>query len=81
MKPSALLFTVLCSLSLALSAVAQQVPAPTTSDEVTPPATGVVMPEPYARVIAGTAYVWGWPLRNTRDAPQLAAPSATVELK
>lgn len=69
MKPSALVIPVLCSLFFAKSAMAQQVqvPIPTTPAEVTQPAAGVIMPEEYARTLAATAYVWGWPLVNQHN--------------
>src|SRR5215510_7259248 len=41
-----------------------QVPAPSKSADVPVVATGVVMHEEYARTIARTAYVWGWPMVN-----------------
>ena len=42
----------------------QQVPAPNTPADVTPPATGVVMHAAYARAVATNAYIWGWPMVN-----------------
>ena len=44
------------------TAQAQQADAMTA--EVTEPATGIVMHPDYAKVIAKTAYVWGWPMVN-----------------
>jgi hypothetical protein len=45
-------------------ATAQQVPIPTKSSDVTPPATGIVMHPEYAKAIGGFAYIWGWPMVN-----------------
>jgi hypothetical protein len=39
-------------------------PIPTNFAQVTKPASGVNMPEGYARVVAQFAYLWGWPLIN-----------------
>lgn len=46
------------------------------SSNVTPPASGVLMHPEYARTIAQTAYVWGWPLVNmlNRNAAITQAP-------
>ena len=41
-----------------------QVPFPASPSEVTQPATGVLMHPEYAKAIARTAYVWGWPMVN-----------------
>ena len=41
-----------------------QVLFPTSPAEVTQPATGVPMHPEYAKAIARTAYVWGWPMVN-----------------
>ncbi|WP_110803449.1 DUF1254 domain-containing protein [Mycolicibacterium setense] len=38
--------------------------APTPTADVTQPATDIVMTPGYARTIAQTAYVWGWPMVN-----------------
>lgn len=38
--------------------------APAAGATITQPATGIVMHPDYARVIAQTAYVWGWPIVN-----------------
>lgn len=43
------------------AAHAQQAPA---STNITQPATGINMQPGYARTIAQTAYVWGWPMVN-----------------
>lgn len=40
---------------------------------ITQPATGIVMQPDYARVIAQTAYVWGWPLVNMMNRRALFA--------
>ena len=45
-------------------ATAQQVPIPTKSSDVTPPATGIVMHPEYAKAIGRFAYIWGWPMVN-----------------
>src|SRR5580693_5728233 len=39
-------------------------PIPTNFAQVTKPASGVNMPEGYARTVAQFAYLWGWPLVN-----------------
>jgi hypothetical protein len=58
MKPISILTTwVLIS-----SAAAQQVPAPKTSSGVTAPADGISMSPAYARALAKSAYIWGWPM-------------------
>lgn len=41
-----------------------QVPAPKTPAEVTQPADGVTMSPAYAKTVARSAYVWGWPMVN-----------------
>ncbi len=41
-----------------------QVAFPASPAEVTQPATGVLMHPEYAKAIARTAYVWGWPMVN-----------------
>jgi hypothetical protein len=43
---------------------AQQVPAPKTPADVTAPADGITMSPQYARAVAKTAYIWGWPMVN-----------------
>ena len=47
-----------------VAAADYQVPFPTSPAEVTQPATGVLMHPEYAKAIARTAYVWGWPMVN-----------------
>ena len=47
-----------------VAAADYQVPFPTSPSEVTQPATGVLMHPEYAKAIARTAYVWGWPMVN-----------------
>lgn len=47
-----------------LSPTSPQVPAPVSPDEVTQPATGVVMHPAYAEAVATFAYLWGWPMAN-----------------
>src|SRR5262249_33771251 len=51
----------------AFTLLAPQVPIATTPAEVTHPAVGVIMPVDYARILAATAYVWGWPLMNQHN--------------
>jgi len=87
MRPSTLVLAALCELLLAAWATAQQVPAATAPSEVTPPAAGVVMPEEYARTLAATAYVWGWPLMNQHNrrakitqAPQPSLMNGTIPI-
>ena len=41
-----------------------QAPFPTSPAEVTQPAAGVLMHPDYAKSLARTAYVWGWPMVN-----------------
>jgi hypothetical protein len=41
-----------------------QVAFPASPSEVTQPAAGVLMHPEYAKTIARTAYVWGWPMVN-----------------
>jgi hypothetical protein len=45
-------------------AVAQQVPAPKTPADVVQPADGITMTPGYAKMVARSAYVWGWPMVN-----------------
>jgi len=45
-------------------AQAQQVPAPRTAADITPPAPGVVMHPEYARAVGRMAYLWAWPMVN-----------------
>jgi hypothetical protein len=56
--------------------VAQQVPAPKSFANVTAPADGIAMRPEYARAVAKTAYVWGWPMVNmmNRSAKITQAP-------
>jgi hypothetical protein len=53
-----------------------QVPAPKSPAEVTAPADGIAMHPEYARAVAKTAYVWGWPMVNmlSRSAKITQAP-------
>jgi hypothetical protein len=44
--------------------LAQQVMAPQTPAEVTKPSDDVVMRPAYARAVARSAYLWGWPMVN-----------------
>ncbi|MGW2665167.1 DUF1254 domain-containing protein [Nocardia tengchongensis] len=48
-------------------AVKADTPAAGSSAELTKPVTGIDMFDSYARTIAQTAYVWGWPLVNMRN--------------
>ena len=43
---------------------AQQVPAPKAPADLVAPADGVAMTPAYAKVVARSAYVWGWPMVN-----------------
>ena len=47
-----------------VTAADYQVRFPTSPTDVTQPATGVLMHPEYAKAIARTAYVWGWPMVN-----------------
>src|SRR5215470_4975117 len=85
MKLSKALIVALCGFSSVAAAGAEQPPAVTTPVEMTLPATGVVMPEEYARALAAAAYVWGWPLMNQHNrrakitqAPQPALMNGTI---
>ena len=49
---------------LTSSIAAQQVPAPASPAQVTAPADGVTMPPEYAKAVARSAYIWGWPMVN-----------------
>lgn len=49
---------------LAVTETAQAQPAPGTASQLTMPATGIMMHPGYARTMAQTAYVWGWPMVN-----------------
>ncbi|MGW4529633.1 DUF1254 domain-containing protein [Nocardia sp. NPDC004340] len=49
------------------NAVEIDAPASGSSAELTKPVTGIEMFDSYARTIAQTAYVWGWPLVNMRN--------------
>ncbi|MEV6278855.1 DUF1254 domain-containing protein [Nocardia sp. NPDC051832] len=49
------------------NAVKADGPAEGSSTELTKPVTGIDMFDSYARTIAQTAYVWGWPLVNARN--------------
>src|SRR5262249_17873500 len=61
--------------SVALTAETAQAQA-TPAGGLTQPATGINMQPDYARTIAATAYVWGWPMVNmlNRDAKITQAP-------
>lgn len=48
-------------------AVKVDAPADGSAAELTKPVTGIDMFDMYARTIAQTAYVWGWPLVNMRN--------------
>jgi hypothetical protein len=56
-----------------------QMPPPMATNfaQVTKPASGVLMPEGYARALAQFAYLWGWPLVNqaNRRAGVVGAPT------
>jgi hypothetical protein len=41
-----------------------QVPAPKSPADVTAPADGITMNPEYARAVAKSAYIWGWPMVN-----------------
>jgi hypothetical protein len=53
-----------------------QVPAPKSPADVTAPADGITMNPEYARAVAKTAYIWGWPMVNmlNRNAKITQAP-------
>jgi hypothetical protein len=65
-----------CIAALASSVFAQQVPAPQSFADVTAPADGIAIHPEYARAVAKTAYVWGWPMVNmmNRSAKITQAP-------
>lgn len=73
-------FTIFLCLSIcwqvARNTMAQQVPAPKTPAEVVQPADGITMQPEYARAVAKSAYVWGWPMVNmlNRNAKITQAP-------
>ncbi|TWT66499.1 DUF1254 domain-containing protein [Allorhodopirellula solitaria] len=52
---------------LTSSLVAQQVPAPNSFDDLAQPSADVQMPKEYAKTLAASAYVWGWPLINQHN--------------
>ena len=52
------------AMSAAYGQTSSQVPFPASPSEVTQPATGVLMHPEYAKALARTAYVWGWPMVN-----------------
>src|SRR5262245_8041506 len=58
---------VLCAMSLAASAVAQQVPHPTSPARTTQPTADSSMPPAYVKTVARMAYVWGWPMVNQHN--------------
>jgi hypothetical protein len=64
------------AVALVSSVFAQQIPAPKTPADVTAPADGITMNPEYARAIAKTAYIWGWPMVNmmNRSAKITQAP-------
>lgn len=74
MKPYAI--TLMLAATLTVTAAAQQVPMPTTAADVTAPADGITMHSEYARAVAKTAYIWGWPMVNmmNRSAKITQAP-------
>jgi hypothetical protein len=49
------------------SALAQQVPIPTTAAQVPGPAPGTAMTKEYVRMVGRMAYMWGWPLVNAAN--------------
>lgn len=74
MKPYAIVL--MLAATVTGTAAAQQVPAPTTPLEVTAPADGITMHPAYARAVAKSAYIWGWPMVNmmNRSAKITQAP-------
>lgn len=66
------------TLAIAASSLAQQVPAPKSFSDVTVPADGVAMSRAYAKSVAQSAYIWGWPMVNmlNRTAKVTKAPYA-----
>jgi hypothetical protein len=52
------------AIAFTLAAQAQQVPAPTTANEVKGTPLGTVMPKGYVAMVGRLAYVWGWPMVN-----------------
>lgn len=64
------------ALLAASASLAQQVPAPNTPVEVVGPADGISMTPSYAKTVARSAYVWGWPMVNmlNRNAKITMAP-------
>ena len=65
----------LCTAPISLAQAGTNMPE-ATSNEVTPPAAGVIMQPGYAKTIGRMAYVWGWPLVNmiNRSASITTAP-------
>lgn len=63
-------FEIILLLPLSIAAVvatavsAQQVPAPTKPADVVQPSDGIIMSPAYAKMVARSAYVWGWPMVN-----------------
>lgn len=75
----------LCGLLFASSLVAQQVPLPQSPADLAQPSADIVMPIEYAKTVAASAYVWGWPLANQHNrrgkitqAPQPSLMNGTI---
>ena len=66
MRPEFIIASIgaLLTASAVYAETSPQVPAATTPAEVTQPHVNVLMHPEYAKVIARTAYVWGWPMVN-----------------
>ena len=66
MRPKLIMasFAAVLMTGAAYAETSPQVPFAMTPAEVTQPATGVLMHPEYAKAIARTAYVWGWPMVN-----------------
>ncbi|REJ90724.1 MAG: DUF1254 domain-containing protein [Planctomycetota bacterium] len=63
----------------------QQVPLPQTPADLAQPSDAVTMPVEYAKTVAASAYVWGWPLVNQHNrrakitqAPEPALMNGTI---
>src|SRR5215470_9908743 len=76
MGAGAALPAAIATTSVAVTADTAQAQRASRSENLTQPATGIVMHPGYARTIAQMAYVWGWPLVNmiNRNAAITQAP-------
>ena len=67
MKTKTILVVALAGALTFTTALAQQVPIPTTAAEVPGPASGNTMTKAYVQMVGRMAYHWGWPLVHSHN--------------